>query len=579
MDDDQMILEIIAAYFEQQGFRVLTAENGREGLDILHKSPPDIVLVDLNMPVVNGFEVLKEIRKKNPEIPRIVISGEGEMADVIQALHLGAWHYLTKPIESYDIVEHAVEQALEKADLIKQNHAYQDGLENKLATILERFPGYVFTCTPDFRITYANKRLLDYSNRNMLGEPCHKVICGTERVCSWCPIISYTSREMIRQEVENPKNSRWYDTTYLPVLDQGGKVVEYQVVMLDITEQKQRLHEAEERENILRQENSRLLESLADRFRFGNIIGKSKPMQEVYRTILDAAGSEASVVIYGESGTGKELVAQSIHDNSSRKEGPFICVNCGAIPENLIESEFFGYMKGAFSGAAKNKFGYLDIADSGTLFLDEVGDIPLHLQIKLLRAIEGGGFTPLGGTEIKKPDVRIISATNKDLTQLVKQGQMRQDFLYRIHVIPVHLPPLRDRKEDIRLLIDHFFELYDQENSKSLPSNIRKSLLSHPWPGNVRELQNTIHRFVTLGKLDFLMLEPDDIMQDNTSLLPEISDETHSLPETMDHLEKQVIIRIFEKNNWHQSRTANALKIDRKTLYRKMKQHEIEKPG
>ncbi len=577
IDDDSMLLNILQSYFELKGYRVITAENGAIGIELFQRHSPDLILVDLRMPIADGFQVLREIKAKRPETPIIVISGEGEMADVIQALHLGAWSYLTKPIENYELLEHAVKQALEKADLIEQNKAYQDGLERKLDTIIEHFPGFVFTCSPDFTITYANNLLTEYAGKDLRGLACYSAIYGLETVCDWCPGVSSSSGEAIQLEVKNPKDGRWHKKTFLPIFDQENNIIEYQIVLLDITEQKQKLLEAQEREERLQKENTRLLASMTERYKFGSIIGKSKPMQEVYKAILNAAESDASVVIYGESGTGKELVAQSIHDNSKRKNERFICVNCSAIPENLMESEFFGHKKGAFSGAITEKFGFLDVADGGTLFLDEVGDIPLQLQTKLLRALEGGGFSPLGSTEEKKPDVRIISATNKHLSELVKQGAMRQDFYYRIHVIPINLPPLRERKEDIRLLIEHFLDQYDPEGTQILHSKIRNLLQLHTWPGNVRELQNTMHRYLTMGTVDFIDILGDDLNSETLHTTLQISEKCNSLSDMVEEFEKQIITQQFEKNDWHQSKTAQALQIDRKTLYRKVKHHNIIK--
>ncbi|MGL1931548.1 MAG: sigma-54-dependent Fis family transcriptional regulator [Desulfotalea sp.] len=567
IDDDAMLLNILQRYFELKGYRVLTAENGAIGLEMFRDHSPDLILVDLKMPIVDGFQVLAEVKATSSQTPIIVISGEGEMAEVIQALHLGAWSYMTKPVENYDILEHAVRQAFEKADLIHQNQAYQKGLESKLDTIIENFPGYVFTCSPDFIITYANNLLTENAGKDLCGQPCYNAIYGLDTVCDWCLGASCSSGKLLQQELQNPKDGRWYKKTCLPIFDQEKNIIEYQIVLLDITEEKQTLLDAQEREEMLQQENTILLASMTDRYKFGSIIGKSKPMQEVYKAILNAAGSEASVVISGESGTGKELVAQAIHDNSKRSNERFICVNCSAIPENLIESEFFGYKKGAFSGAVSEKHGFLDIADGGTLFLDEVGDIPLQLQVKLLRALEGGGFTPLGSTEEKKPNVRIVSATNKNLSELVKQGAMRRDFFYRIHVIPINLPPLRERKEDIILLIEHFLDIYDPERAKILHSQIRSLLQSYEWPGNIRELQNTIQRYLTMGTIDFIDISENDKKLDNSN----------SLTDMIEEFEKQIIIQQCERYDWHQGKTAEALQIDRKTLYRKLKHHDITK--
>ena len=227
-------------------------------------------------------------------------------------------------------------------------------------------------------------------------------------------------------------------------------------------------------------------------------------MQRVYGLIVDAAAADANVILYGESGTGKELVAHAIHELSSRRWGSFVPVNCGAIPETLMESEFFGHRKGAFTGAVIDKHGFLDLANGGTLFLDELGEIGQGMQVKLLRAIDGGGFTPIGGAQLRTPELRIIAATNRDVAEQVREGLIREDFFYRIHVIPIHLPPLRERKEDIPLIVEHFVEKLGK--GKGLPPltpQIMEALKSHDWSGNVRELQNTVYRYLTLKRLDF----------------------------------------------------------------------------
>ena len=270
----------------------------------------------------------------------------------------------------------------------------------------------------------------------------------------------------------------------------------------DITSRKQAEVALLESQEHLQKENIRLRSSIRERYRFCDIIGKSQVMQEVYEFILQAAATQANVIIYGESGTGKELVAKAIHETSDRSRKGFVTVHCGAIPETLMESEFFGYKKGAFTGANMDKRGYLDEADGGTLFLDEVGEIGLNMQVKLLRAISGDGYTPVGSNTIKNTDVRIIAATNRNLRDLVKRGVMREDFFYRIHILPIYLPPLRERKDDLPLLIDYFLQLHDK-NHPPLPGNIVEALLNYDWPGNIRELQNVLHRYMTLKRLDF----------------------------------------------------------------------------
>ena len=258
-------------------------------------------------------------------------------------------------------------------------------------------------------------------------------------------------------------------------------------------------------EEKLRNENILLRSTIRDRNKFKNIIGNCQAMQDVFELIVKAATTQDNVFVYGESGTGKELVAHAIHYTSDRKDKNFIAVNCSAIPESLIESEFFGTAKGAYTGANTDKKGYLEAADGGTLFLDEIGDISLNLQVKLLRAIDGGGFSPVGSRRIVRPDLRIIAASNKDLQLMLATNTLRQDFFFRIHVIPIHLPPLRERGDDIFILVNHFLKQYGSTHSiTSFSKEDLEKLRNHPWPGNIRELQNVLRRFITMKNLNFM---------------------------------------------------------------------------
>jgi PAS domain S-box-containing protein len=345
----------------------------------------------------------------------------------------------------------------------------------------------------------------------------------------------------------------------------------------DITERK--LHEQfeEEERGRLQRENIRLRSSIKDRYRLGRIIGKSPAMQEVYEILHRAAASDANIIIYGESGTGKELVARAIHDMSDRNDNEFVPVNCGAIPENLLESEFFGHKKGAFTGAHVDKHGYLDLAEGGSLFLDEIGELGLNIQVKLLRAVEGGGYTPLGSTKVRKSNVRIIAATNRDLMDQVRKGMMREDLFYRIHIIPIRLPALRDRREDIPLLIEHFLKLYGKGNSSTaIPGKIMDALNKYDWPGNVRELQNVLHRYLTIRTLDFMPSFSVSPVEDNIFCDKEMEPITLSdLNAAIENYEKNLIMKTLEQCQWHRIKAASALGISRNTLFRKMKNHEL----
>ncbi|MGD9159681.1 MAG: sigma-54-dependent Fis family transcriptional regulator [Desulfobacteraceae bacterium] len=568
IDDDPYLCEVLGKFFTRQGYSVFYAGDGEEGLKSFSENKPDAVLVDLRMPKVNGFQVLETVTLESPDTPVIVISGEGQMGDVIQALRMGAWNYQTKPVTSLVFLQHAVEQALEKSQLRKENKAYQKGLEQKLSTIIENFNGFVFTCDRNCSINYMNPSLINYLGHDAKGEKCNKALFDSETDAKWC-----RTRGGV-YEIQSKKDGRWFNVIQSPILGHDGNLQECQVILYDITERKNELLALKEQEQYFRTENFRLKESLSDRYKFGSIIGKSHAMQDVYESIIRASASNAGVIIYGESGTGKELVAREIHNNSNRKDKKLIYVNCGAIPENLIESEFFGYRKGAFTGAIKDKHGFFDIANGGTLFLDEIGEIPLSMQVKLLRAIEGRGYTPVGSPEIRKTDVRIIAATNRDLKDLVKKGLMRQDFFYRIQIIPVYLPALRDRREDIPLLLDHFFEQYDETEIPPVTARIIEALQRYEWPGNVRELQNTIHRFITLKKLDFIELDSSDALY--VEELPEMDfDNGFSLSESMETYEKKLLEKALDTHNWHKTRVADTLRIDRKTLFNKMKKYDL----
>jgi transcriptional regulator with PAS, ATPase and Fis domain len=310
--------------------------------------------------------------------------------------------------------------------------------------------------------------------------------------------------------------------------------------------------------------------------RFGLMIGKSRSLRKAFEQMAQTALCNASVIIYGESGTGKELAAQTIHNLSPRRHNRFVPVNCGAIPDELIESEFFGYKKGAFTGAHMNKPGCLDWADSGTLFLDEIGELSLAMQVKLLRAVDGNGYTPIGSQEVKKPDIRIVAATNRDLSENVRSGLMREDFYYRINVLPIRLPPLRERKEDLPLLIDHFLSRFSQgQPLPIIPAAVIALLEAYDWPGNIRELQNTIQRYVAMKEIGFL--KPS---RETEQAAPGTFTEygfAQDLKSALEEFEKQYITQCLKATSWHQGKACAVLKINRKTLYKKMQRYRLEK--
>ena len=339
---------------------------------------------------------------------------------------------------------------------------------------------------------------------------------------------------------------------------------------LDITEYKQREELIERDHQQLKVENKRLKNTIDYRVRLGNIIGPSTPMQAVFDTILRAAASDFSVVIYGETGTGKELVAQAVHGLGQNHKGPFIPVNCGAVPDELFEREFFGHTKGAFTSANSDKTGYLEQAGGGTLFLDEIGELGPNGQVKLLRALGAGEYTPLGSAKPIKTDFRVIAATNRNLEEMVSKGGFRLDLYYRIHVIPINLPALRNRKEDIPYLAEHILS-QRKGAQKHLASKDLAVLLQHDWPGNVRELQNVLERYLALGNLDFLNGGP------SFAVMEEAAETAMSgnLREAMGQVERRLILQALERFGGNRSRTAEALGLPRKTLFRRMQKLNI----
>jgi two-component system response regulator HydG len=352
---------------------------------------------------------------------------------------------------------------------------------------------------------------------------------------------------------------------------------EYLTKPLDIEELKILIEKALEHYH-LREENLVLKERLGDRFDFSKIIGRSPKMKEVFDTLSLVAPTDATVLILGESGTGKELVANSIHHNSARASQPFIKVSCAALPEALLEGELFGHEKGAFTGAIARREGRFQLAHRGTIFLDEVGEMSMTTQTKLLRVLQEKEFEPLGSTRTVKVDVRVIAASNKDLEREVKEGRFREDLFYRLNVVPISLPPLRDRKEDIPGLAAHFFATYRDKNRKQLNDISGKAmdlLMRYDWPGNIRELENCIERAVILARGE--IIAPADLPPVIQALSKDREIQGLNLPSgiSIQEVEKALILKTLEDTGGNRSRAAEILGINRRTLQIKLKEYGI----
>lgn len=357
---------------------------------------------------------------------------------------------------------------------------------------------------------------------------------------------------------------------------------DYLTKPLDKTELLISIQRAFERIDLLR-ENKNLRQQLGEKFNLQNIIGKHPSMQELFKIIQKISGSGSTILICGESGTGKELIARAIHFNSSRKNGPFRAINCAAIPESLIENELFGHEKGSFTGATGTEIGLFEAADKGTLFLDEIGDLSHPIQAKLLRALQEKEIRRIGGKEDRKIDVRVIAATNKNLPQEIKKGLFREDLFYRLNVISIQLPALRERGSDIPALIDHFLKKFNQESGKKIKGFSKEAmqlLLNYSWPGNVRQLEGVLERTVLLCESDIIQL--DDLPVEIRKTSYPLSEIEFDLPPegfSLEEFEKQLLIKAMEKSDWVMTKAAKMLGLSYKTLQYRLDKFNIKKPN
>ncbi|HBE78644.1 MAG TPA: hypothetical protein DDW65_12840, partial [Firmicutes bacterium] len=397
--------------------------------------------------------------------------------------------------------------------------------------------------------------LLDFKMPDCTGV---ELLSRIKRLAPNMPIIMMTAYGTVKVAVEAVKQGA-YDFITKPF-----ELEEMQLLIKKALEMKK-----------LTEENHELRMLLKEKFIFKNIVGTSLKMQEVFEIIKKVAGYDVTILITGESGTGKELIAQAIHCNSSRREKPFIKLNCAALPESLLESELFGYDKGAFTGAVTAKPGRFELAEGGTLFLDEIGDTSLNMQTKLLRVIQEKEYERVGGRQTLKADVRILAATNKDLKQAVEEKLFREDLYYRLNVVPVHLAPLRERKDDIPVLVRHFIKelnLLFQKDITAVSSEAMACLTKYNWPGNIRELKNTLEKAVLLGEGKVLRMEhlPEEILTyDQKSPLENDNP-------SLDNLEKEHITQILTEVKWNQSKAAELLGIHRNTLREKIKKFSLK---
>jgi len=485
-------------------------------------------------------------------------------------------YYIQPPPESHggpfldeeDRLLRAIGERLSKVLWLKRSEEALRESEARYRVLAEQITEGV-ALVQDGRFRYVNPafcQLFDVPSTDALrnGRVTRPSAGNAEEIAGLYASLANGAIRSRREEVhrlEGSDKTYWIQVCHSPITYKGRPALLSS--FKDITEIKEEQIAAQQIADLLNDENRVLRSSLKERYRLGNILGRAPAMQEVYELILKAAATDASVAIFGESGSGKELVAHAVHDHSDRKGRRFIAVNCGAIQESLFEREFFGHRKGAFSSAHDDSPGYLDMADGGTLFLDEVGELTPNMQAKLLRAIEGGGYRPVGGTEARWAAFRMISASNTALSEKVADGSMRRDFFYRIQVIQIQLPPLRHRKQDIPLLTEHFLrQMKTPAERARVPGRIMDVLMEYDWPGNVRELRNVLQRYVTLGHLEFLA--------------PGAAPAESPMPAELDlrkatrQLERTYIAKALREAGGNRSQAAKRLGISRRALFRKL---------
>jgi len=437
--------------------------------------------------------------------------------------------------------------------------------DEKTEVILDSIADGVFTVGRDWKITSFNRAAEDITGiprEEAIGQRCCDVfrasICETncalrETFGTGRPVVNKTVYIINNEGVKIP-----ISVSSALLKDQKGNIIGGVETFRDLSALEE------------------LRKELSDRFDFHDIISKSKQMREIFENLPAISESDSTVLIEGESGTGKELIARAIHDLSLRKEKPLVTVNCAALPETLLESELFGYKAGAFTDARKEKPGRFARAEGGTMFLDEIAEIPPSLQVKLLRVLQEKTYEPLGSVEPVTADVRIIAATNKSLGKEVKEGKFREDLFYRVNVIKITLPPLRERTEDIPLLVEHFMNRFNNIKNKEISGvspEVLSILLSYDFPGNIRELENIIEHAVVLCRSS--IIDPGDLPE---GIRPKMKIE-HSDKKSFEELEAGYIKDRLEKNNWNRARTARELGVHKTTLWRKMKKLGIEGPS
>jgi two-component system response regulator HydG len=558
IEDEEILRFSFKSLLAKEGYEVQTAEDYNSAFQIISEFTPDLIIADIILGKHTGIDILRDVKKAGLQAPVVMITGKPSIKTASEAVRLGAYDYLSKPVEKEDLLKIAQQALRYKAILDDKDHAeaekekYRLDLETIFASVQEG----IVTVNTQMKVMKANKafegicgitqqeivdrRFDDLENECL--QQCRKVLEET----------LHTQKEAKVFRLECTYNDRGrlvVDLTCSPLWDHTGKFTGAVLVIRDIT----REHNLESK--------------LAEHGQFQEIIGKSEKMKKLYTLLEDLADSPTTVLIAGESGTGKELVANAIHRGGARAQGPFVKVDCSALSDSLLESELFGHVKGAFTGALQDKLGRFEMAHGGSILLDEIGDIAPRIQHKLLRVLQEKEFERVGESKSIKVDVRIMASTNRDLKEMVRLEKFREDLYYRLKVVEVKLPSLRERPDDIPLLIDHFCNLFNMRFNKDIDGvsdEAFRILSGYRWPGNVRELENAIeHAFVLChGRVITVDHLPPEIKA--------LQGYPQAVTEKDFATDPQNILRALKKTGGNKAKAARLLGISRRTIYRKL---------
>lgn len=555
IDDEEGIRFTFKKFLSKEGYEVAAAEDFNEAVDLISVSDFDVIFADIILKGKTGLDVLREIKERKLLCPVVMITGYPNIETASEAIRLGAFDYISKPLQK-DTLFHAIDVALQHKKVIDEKEKYRSNLE----AIFRNVKDAIISVDKDLQILEVNESAKGICGlgRDSVGNEFSVLHANCEKKC--VELLMDTIKTKKPSEINGlechfkRRKGQIVSISSSPLLDRHNKFSGAIMVIRDET----RLSDLER--------------ELGERKQFHKIIGKSSRMQEVYSRIELLNNVETTVLIDGESGTGKELVAEALHYKGNRGSKPMVKVNCSALSENLLESELFGHVRGSFTGAIKDKVGRFQLADGGTIFLDEIADISPKIQIELLRVLQEKEFERVGDSATMKVDVRVIAASNQNLSDKVKLGEFREDLYYRLNVMKISLPPLRERREDIPLLVDFFIKKFNNKFNKEITAvstDVQKSFMAYAWPGNVRELEHSLEHSFILCQQSIITLDhlPPEI---KTFIVDEVGLQGNS---NID--DPQVIIQALEKVAWNKTKAASLLGISRRSIYRKIKEYNI----